>query len=90
MFRRFIKAPIKFYTLAISPLLRPSCRYYPTCSCYTQQAIDRHGVLKGLVLGLGRICRCHPLSKRPADDPVPEQFKWRIDLARLIRYKRET
>lgn len=75
--------PIKFYRAAISPLIGPRCRYYPTCSSYTTEAITKHGVLKGLALGILRFCACHPYSKRNFNDPVPEAIAWRD----LIGYK---
>ncbi|MCK5285125.1 MAG: membrane protein insertion efficiency factor YidD [Alphaproteobacteria bacterium] len=82
------KAPIKFYTLLISPVLMSRCRFEPTCSSYTLQAIDKHGALKGLFLGMRRIFKCHPFSKCNHYDPVPLKFDWSIDLTALIRYKR--
>ena len=54
---------IRFYQLAISPLNLDCCRYYPTCSTYTLQAIEKYGPLKGSWLGLKRILRCHPFHK---------------------------
>jgi uncharacterized protein len=51
---------IRAYQLVISPLLPPSCRYSPTCSEYTRQAIERHGLGRGVYLGLRRILRCTP------------------------------
>ncbi len=54
---------IKIYQKIISPLFPPSCRYYPTCSEYSVQAINKHGVLKGLLKTTGRILRCNPFSK---------------------------
>jgi putative membrane protein insertion efficiency factor len=53
---------IKGYQLVLSPYLPPSCRFTPTCSEYTYQAIERYGVLKGTYMGLKRLSRCHPAS----------------------------
>ena len=61
---------IRFYQLAISPLKPGCCRYYPTCSTYTLQAIEKYGPLKGSWMGLKRILRCHPFHKG-GYDPVP-------------------
>jgi len=51
---------IKVYQTVISPALPKSCRFYPTCSQYTVQALVKYGVLKGLSMGIKRISRCHP------------------------------
>ncbi|WP_086427477.1 membrane protein insertion efficiency factor YidD [Staphylococcus cornubiensis] len=61
---------IRFYQRFISPLTPPSCRFYPTCSNYTLEAIQVHGALKGSWLGLKRILKCHPFHKG-GFDPVP-------------------
>jgi len=53
---------IKGYQLFLSPLLGNNCRFYPSCSVYTAQAINRYGVLKGSFLGFKRILRCHPFG----------------------------
>ncbi|MDR0289970.1 MAG: membrane protein insertion efficiency factor YidD [Treponema sp.] len=63
-------AMIRFYQKAISPLLPPSCRYYPTCSAYAVEAIERHGFLHGSLLAVKRILRCHPFHAG-GYDPVP-------------------
>lgn len=62
---------IKAYQYLISPFLGSNCRYLPSCSQYTEEAIMKHGVRKGIFLGAARICRCHPL-KEGGYDPVPD------------------
>ena len=62
--------PIRFYQLAISPMLPSSCRYTPTCSQYSIEAIRKHGPFKGLWLGTKRILRCNPWGGS-GYDPVP-------------------
>ena len=68
--RRLAIAPIRFYQGAISPMFPPSCRYTPTCSHYAIEAIEKHGALKGGLLAIKRICRCHPWGGS-GYDPVP-------------------
>lgn len=63
---------IKFYRKNISPNTAPSCKYYPTCSQYGLEAIERFGALKGSLLTVWRILRCNPFSKG-GYDPVPEK-----------------
>ena len=59
-----------FYKRAVSPLLPRLCRFEPTCSEYCREAIERHGLLRGLWLGAKRLLRCQPLC-RSGHDPVP-------------------
>lgn len=61
---------VQFYRLVISPVLPPSCRFYPTCSEYTIEALSRHGLFKGFWLSIRRIGRCHPFCEG-GYDPVP-------------------
>ncbi|MCE5038375.1 membrane protein insertion efficiency factor YidD [Staphylococcus auricularis] len=61
---------IHFYQHYISPLTPATCRFYPTCSEYTREAIEIHGPFKGLWLGIKRISKCHPFHKG-GFDPVP-------------------
>ncbi len=68
--RKIVLALIRFYQMFISPLLGSSCRFYPTCSHYTYQAIETHGVLHGGWLGTKRILRCNPFNPG-GFDPVP-------------------
>jgi len=84
IFKAIAKAPVIFYKGAISPLIGPRCRFEPTCSSYALEAIEKHGALKGLYLGLRRFGKCHPLHKGTHFDPVPERFDW----PRLMGYKR--
>ena len=60
---------IRAYKLVISPLLPSACRFHPTCSEYMKDAIEKHGVLKGVGLGLRRLSRCHPFHQG-GFDPV--------------------
>jgi len=68
--KKVFLAPIRFYQKWISPGLPPSCRFYPSCSEYAYQAIEKYGVLRGGWLGLRRIVRCHPFNSG-GFDPVP-------------------
>jgi uncharacterized protein len=62
-------ALIKAYRRVISPMLPPSCRFTPSCSLYTLQAIEKYGLLRGGWMGARRLLRCHPFSKG-GFDPV--------------------
>ena len=61
--------PILFYRKFISPLLIPRCRFYPTCSSYAKEAVEKHGVF-GVWLSIKRISKCHPFYKGDYYDPV--------------------
>ena len=67
---KILQVLIRVYQRCISPLLGPRCRFYPSCSHYTLEAVEVHGVAYGLWLGLRRIARCHPLHPGGLD-PVP-------------------
>lgn len=62
--------PVRFYQLSISPMLPPSCRFTPTCSQYAIEALRRHGAVRGTLLALRRLLRCHPWGGS-GYDPVP-------------------
>mgnify|MGYP000999771739 CR=1 FL=1 len=68
--KRLLLLLVQFYRSCISPLTPPSCRYYPTCSAYAAEAIERYGAWRGGGVGLRRILRCHPFH-RGGYDPVP-------------------
>jgi len=65
---------VRVYRKTISPLLPPSCIYTPTCSAYAEEALQKHGAVKGSVLAVKRILRCHPWHTG-GYDPVPEVKK---------------
>ncbi len=67
--RRIVGGAIRAYQRFVSPLLPPSCRFSPSCSRYTLIAVQKHGVLKGGLMGAWRILRCNPFSKG-GFDPV--------------------
>jgi uncharacterized protein len=71
--RRFARGAIRFYQLALSPLVGPACRFYPSCSQYALLAIERFGVLHGTYLAARRLARCHPFHPG-GYDPVPPHF----------------
>ncbi len=67
-----LRAAVRAYQLLVSPLLRPSCRFLPSCSDYAIEAFERHGAVRGGGLALRRLARCHPWGGS-GYDPVPAQ-----------------
>src|SRR5580693_8653142 len=67
-------AALRIYKVYLSVLFAGSCRFQPTCSRYTYEAIERFGVLRGSWMGLKRLLRCHPFSRKFGYDPVPEKM----------------
>jgi len=65
-----LRGLIRFYQLVISPMLGPRCRYYPTCSQYSLEAIAKHGAMQGTWMTIRRLSRCHPWGGF-GYDPVP-------------------
>ncbi|HYF25617.1 MAG TPA: membrane protein insertion efficiency factor YidD [Baekduia sp.] len=74
--RRAATSPIRAYRRWVSPQLPQRCRYYPTCSAYAVEAIERYGILRGLVLAIWRVLRCNPFSHGGVD-PVDAQRLFR-------------
>lgn len=78
--RKFVLLSLRLYKLLLSPVLHffggpmAGCRFEPTCSVYTAEAVALHGVLRGTFLAVRRICRCHPWGGC-GPDPVPREFR---------------
>ncbi len=66
-------AALRIYKVYLSVLFAGSCRFEPTCSRYAYEAIERFGVMRGSWMGIKRLLRCHPLSRKFGYDPVPEK-----------------
>ena len=69
--QKLVSSCIKFYQRWISPAFPPHCRYTPSCSEYTFEAVQKFGTVRGVLMGLRRLLRCHPLHPG-GYDPVPE------------------
>lgn len=74
---------VRGYQRFISPLLPPSCRYYPTCSSYMIEALRKFGFIRGFLMGTARILRCNPFV-RGGVDPVPDHFSLRRNDERSV------
>ena len=72
MLNKIFIALIRFYQMCISPMLGPHCRFTPTCSQYALEAIKTYGAIKGTLLSIKRISKCHPFHEG-GHDPVPEK-----------------
>ena len=70
LFKTLLLTLLRGYKAMLSPFLPPACRYVPTCSDYAAEAIERHGALRGSVMAMWRLLRCHPFV-RGGYDPVP-------------------
>lgn len=75
LFKQIVILPVRFYQMAISPMLGSNCRYTPTCSHYMIDAVEEWGPLRGVWMGLKRIWRCHPWATHDHYDPVPKRKK---------------
>lgn len=76
MLSRIFVLFVRAYQVTLSPLFGDCCRFTPSCSNYMIEALQIHGALKGTLLGLWRILRCHPFGAK-GYDPVPEKGRWR-------------
>ncbi|AEI41190.1 membrane protein insertion efficiency factor YidD [Paenibacillus caseinilyticus] len=65
--KKALQAPVRFYRRFISPLKPPTCRFYPTCSEYALEALEKHGAARGSWLTVKRICKCHPFHPGGVD-----------------------
>jgi putative membrane protein insertion efficiency factor len=79
-----LKALVRGYRYFLSPLLAPACRFHPSCSAYAEEALQRHGALRGTWLSARRICRCGPWHAGGVD-PVPDARLARTRTARTAR-----
>ena len=77
--KRLMLALIRFYRTNISPARPPCCRFIPTSSTYALEAVEVHGALKGGLLAVWRVLRCHPFHREKSFiyDPVPPKGRWR-------------
>ncbi len=73
--------PVRLYQMAISPHLPSSCRHVPTCSQYMIEAIQIHGVIKGIFLGTKRLLKCHPWGTHGYDPVPPKKLKEKKNLS---------
>jgi uncharacterized protein len=69
LLRLFLIAGVRFYQICLRPLLPPLCRFYPSCSEYFIEAVNKHGPVRGACKGVWRICRCHPWNRGGYDPP---------------------
>jgi putative membrane protein insertion efficiency factor len=81
LFRALFVAPVTLYQRLISPLTPARCRYHPTCSAYTAEAVRSYGLFRGAALGAWRLLRCNPFSNGGLD-PVANQRMFRQRTAR--------
>ncbi len=70
---------VRLYQRFISPLTGPTCKFYPTCSAYAVKSLQTHGLIKGAMLSVARLVRCHPWQLGGINPPPPAG-KWRADV----------
>ncbi len=81
--KRLLLMIISFYRKFISPYKPRTCRFYPTCSAYSYEAISKYGALRGGILSVKRILRCHPFNPG-GYDPVPDLNKEKIGVRKIV------
>ncbi|GAX01049.1 hypothetical protein C5L25_000257 [Secundilactobacillus silagei JCM 19001] len=86
--KRLLMMLVRGYQRFISPLFPPTCRYSPTCSAYTLKALQKHGAIKGTLMGAARILRCNPFV-HGGYDPVPDHFSLRRNKKAEMAYLKE-
>jgi len=89
--RNIVVFPITLYQHLLSPLKPSTCLYFPTCSSYTKEAVLKHGIATGLLLGLLRLLRCFGVLFSGGSDPVPERVTVRYlfgSYATFYRYRK--
>lgn len=79
---------LRAYKWAISPLLPPACRYVPTCSEYAMEAVERYGALRGSLMAITRLLRCHPFVRGGYDPVVRHSRTWNDEPAPPAPYQR--
>jgi len=70
IFTKAILGLLRAYKCGVSPMLLPACRYVPTCSEYAMEAIERYGALRGCLMAIARLLRCHPLARGGYDPAI--------------------
>ena len=73
---------VRAYQVCLSPMMGGACRFEPSCSNYMIEAVNVHGAVKGTILGLWRILRCHPWGDY-GYDPVPAKGRWKNDFEKV-------
>jgi putative membrane protein insertion efficiency factor len=86
---RVVLGALSVYKRLLSPLFAGSCRYLPSCSDYMSEAVERHGVLAGVSMGLRRLGRCHPWGGS-GHDAVPHAHPWKHGGERARELRRES
>ena len=82
-------ALVRGYQVVLSPMLGGACRFEPSCSNYMIEALRAHGAIKGTLLGLWRILRCHPWGGY-GYDPVPPKGRWRNEFGKVERNREQS